>query len=640
MQSVQTNKTFTPKNDFFMYVNKEWLDSNPIPEEYSRWGQFNILGELNKKRVRELVEKSPESYTHESKLVSVLYQQGMDIETRNSLTPEQHVKVFLDAFDRVKTKEELTSLVFDFFVQYGVTSPVCFSVYSDMEDANMNILHVYTSGLGLPDRDYYFDDDKEEQRTKYKEFMSSYTKLFNVEMDTDAIYNFEELMAEQTYTRVQKRDPHLRNNPTSFNKFNLDYPNLNLTRLFDTFNIVERDDAKVNVSNPTFVEFFNRMLDELSLDTLKNYFLWKFLRTVGPSVNETTERAIFDFYGKFLSGTPEMKPLWKRILGNVEDQLGMVVGKMYTNKYFNEESKKKAEYMVSFIKRVLRDRLASNDWMEDSTKKKALEKMDTMVVKIGYPDKWRNYSKLSLTSSLSYLQNNFMINRFDVEYMFSKLYKEVDRTTWLMDPQMVNAYYAPSKNEIVFPAGILQAPFFSIEQNMEENFGGIGSVIGHEMTHGFDDQGCKFDSEGNLNNWWSDKDSEHYKGKTDVIRHQFSEFMIEGKNINGDLTLGENIADLGGVSISLEALERYLEENPEEDKGVESYKLFFMNYARIWACHARREETLKRLVMDPHSPPCFRVNGIVCHLQKFYECFGVLDTDDMFKPMEERASVW
>ena len=629
-----------PSDDFYKYVNNSWIKDNPIPDDFQRWSIFNILNEQNRDKVKKLLDELTYSTNKEFNSLKVLYNQGLNIEEINSISCKDYLKDLIKQINNVDNKDNLLNLTFNLFTIYGLDTPFIFTVYSDLENSEYNILHLSSGGLGLPDRDYYFDIDKSKIRESYKKYMREYCDLFDLKINLDEVYNFENEIAKVTLTRVEKRDPDLLNNPISFDELNKNYPSIPLEKLFNHLKI---NPDKINVRNIKFIKRYQELWENTDLNILKNYYSWILINSLSSYINEEASKVKFDFYGKILSGTPEMLPRWKRVISNCNSKLGVIIGKLFVETHFPKESKIKALNLVKYVKEELRRRLKTNDWMENMTKEKALEKLSKMNVKIGYPDKPKDYSKLILSLKKSYLENNLLCLKFLIELNWSKLYKSKDRDEWFMDPQNVNAYYSPTNNEIVFPAGILQKPFFDNTYDAPLNFGGIGSVIGHEITHGFDDKGRKFDSNGNLNDWWTENDSIEYTNKVKRLRDQYANYKIEGKNLNGDLTLGENIADLGGVSISYYSLISYLKDNSNENKIFEGYtpqQRFFLNYAKIWRCNTRREEILKRIVTDPHSPPVYRVNGVVTNLKEFYDAFNVNKGDGLWKDENDRISIW
>lgn len=634
---------YTPSSDFYSYVNHNWISTNSIPDDHQRWSVFNILNDENTQRINDMIK----NYKGDNILfnkVNILYHQCF-INQDNTMSPREIVGTFLDDMDNVNTKEELATLLHNYFTVYGLSPVVGFCVYNDYNDSNNYIVHVVNSGLGLPDRDYYFDDSKEEIRGKYKEFMVNYMKLFDIDIDVSTIYNLEETFAKSTLTKVEKRNPHLRNNVFTFEKFTETYPDTSIDMFFKMVGV---EPGTINVMNPKFLKNTDNigyydLWNSLPLNVWKQYYTWTYCRKVGNILTKSTEEMIFDFYSRTLSGTPIMRPLWKRCVDRVEGSMGMAVGMMFVDKFFSEESKETVIKMINYIKNEIRQSIESNTWMDRVTKDKALMKLDKMNYKIGYPDKWQNMDAIDVSGTNSYFTNVMNCNKFESDYDNSFLYKTKDTNLWFMNPQDVNAYYSPSYNEIVFPAGILMKPFFSLDYDMASNFGAIGAVIGHEMTHGFDDEGRKFDMDGNLVDWWTEKDAERYKTETDKLRKLFSDFVIEGHNVNGDLTLGENIADLGGLSISLKAYMKYLEDNPSENVVINDHtpqQRFFMSYANLWKCMTRKEETIKRITTDPHSPPCFRVNGILINMDSFYKSFDINEGDDMWLEPSLRTNIW
>jgi len=618
--NINFSKKYTPESNFYLWVNQGWKDENYIPDDYQSWGSFNSLEQENKLKIKNLLEKGDVDIK-----CKILYEQGLKRKDNNEINK------FLDEIQNCLTLDKLLNISIALYLMFHINHPINFCVYNDFTDSDINILHLDTDGLELPDRDYYFLKSKNKERNEYKIFLRKYADYFKLfTLDIESIYNIELELAEATLTNVQKRNIDLQNNPTELSILLKKYPSFTFLKYFKK--------GKINISNPKFCEKLNELLksNKYSLQVWKDFFKMKVLLSVSSYLSEEVENIYFNFFSKILSGTPRMKPLWKRSLNIIESKLGFLLGKSFVSKYFNEKSKSNALEIIKYLKLDLHNRIKTLNWMDDLTKTKALEKLDNMGIKVGYPDKWREYN-VDIKKENSYFKNIILCNIDDSDFIFSKLYQKVDRTEWHMNPQMVNAYYSPSSNEIVFPAGILQPPFFSENYDTALNFGGIGMVIGHEMTHGFDDEGCKFDAKGNLNNWWSPKDYKKYKEKTDLIKQQYNKYSIDGESVNGELTLGENIADLGGITIALESLKKYLKENPSENKLIDNlspYQRFFINYARIWRCNTRPEEIKHKLLVDPHSPPELRVNGILKNIDDYYKHFNI-KTDLMI-----RAKIW
>jgi putative endopeptidase len=621
------------QNDFYHYINHEWLDRTEIPDEYQRWSVFNELNDVNIERLKTILSSNDTYDSNFSKLL-VLHEQYLSRPKEFTLTEE--LKTILDKLNSFTTKQELMKFVWENFNMFDISTPLNLSVYSDYNNANFNILHLSGGGLGLMDRDYYFEDEHAGIREKYKQFMKTFLSLIpEYEIEPDTVYYIEETLARHTYTNVQRRDPHLRNNVMNIEMLETLYPNLYLRQMLELLNVqhnVEHND--INVSNPSYLKNLDDMWKIITVKRWKQYLMYLYFRKVASLYSKHAEEILFEFYAKELSGVIKMKPEWKRAIEFVEGKAGMLLSKEYVKRYFPEESKEQVTLMIKYIKDELEDRIKNNKWMKDSTKEYALVKLSKMNFKIGYPDKWIDFSGMIISSDNSLFQNVMNVYSFEHDFEFSQLYKNIDRTLWFMCPHEINAYYSPSYNEIVFPAGILSDPFFG--DNMARNFGGIGMVIGHEITHGFDDQGRKYDADGNLNEWWDSSDLERFNIEARKMSEQFNKLTIEGKNINGDLTLGENIADLGGIIISYNAMQRYI----QATGNTLDVKEFFYNYANIWRCKTRREDTLRRLVIDPHSPPCYRVNQILSNMNEFYDIFNITKSDGMYMSPEDRVVIW
>jgi len=614
-----------PHHDFFLHVNNHWINSNEIPDDKTAWNAFNELHEENYNKIKELLSTSTTNY--EFNKVLILHKQAL---TKQSYVP-------VDVITKIKsctTMEELRRTVIDVFSLYNIIQAHNFNVSSDMNDSNTNILHLYSSGLGLPDRDYYFNKNRATTVAQYKEFMTTYMNLFRdyTEFDTENVFNVEKYLAEHTYTNVQKRDATIQNNVFDMESLSVLCNELyqDVSYFFQQINN-SNINGKVNITNPKFTVAYYKLLSNVDLETMKQYFIYLYLRKMGTYISEEAEETLFNFYGKTLSGMKSMQPLWKRAINVVESNMSMILGKMYVARYFDETKKQSMLTLVSYVMDEFRNRLTINEWMTDSTKTKALEKLSKMNIKVGYPDKWIDYSDLQVSESNNYFQNILACFRMDFLLEVKDIYKQVDKSKWFMSPYEINAYYSPEFNEIVFPAGILQEPFFG--DDMARNFGGIGCIVGHEITHGFDDMGRMFDADGNLKDWWHEEDSIKYKEKTDILRKMYDNLTIEGEKVNGSLTLGENIADLGGVEISFRAMRNYFGNNNHDSS-------FFYNYANIWRCKIRKEEIIKRLTSDPHSPACFRVNTILSNVDAFYDTFNINSSTNLWLEPSKRARIW
>jgi len=603
--------------NFYEHVNQEWLNTTKIPEDESRWGTFNILNKVNESKLLNIVESNKDDR------LTLLYKQFLDRPDNVNLTLINDV---FSKIDSIQNKDMLCQTIWEVFTSNDIGCVLNLFIYSDYDNAKFNILHLGGGGIGLPDRDYYFKDEHFDVREKYKLFLNNFCSIFNIE-NTDCIYHLEEQLATSMYDKIQRRNPHLLNNPYSLDVLETCFPCLRLSKMFDFLKI---EPQKINVSNPEFLKTYNSLLSTISIKTWKNYLKYMYARKFGRFLGKDIEQILFDFYTTTLHGVTIMKPENIRAMRFVEGNLGMILSQEFVKEHFTEDSKEDVINMITNIKTVVSNKLKDN-WMEEETRIKALEKLDKMTFKIGYPDKWRDYSTLTVNSD-NIITNILTISRFEFQFDLEQLYKPYDKTLWLMLPHEVNAYYSPSQNEIVFPAGILQEPFYKLGED-ENNYGGIGSVIGHEITHGFDDEGCNFDGDGNLNNWWSEKDLETYKQMTEQLKQQYDELYIEGLKVDGKLTLGENIADLGGVSISWEALKLKQQQTSKQY----NYELFFNNYANIWKSLYRFEALKLRISTDPHSPPIFRVNQVLKNFQPFCETFNIT-CGDMY--LENKVTIW
>ena len=626
-----------PSEDFYQHVNHNWLDKNIIPDDNMLWNVFNELSNENFAKVSTLIKETDDDR------IKTIYDQSMELFTNKKPDDKMYkAQEYIDRINNCATIKELRHLVIDLFTLNGITCANSFSIYNDYKDSKINILHIESGGLGLPDKDYY-NPDKTYIIQKYKDFMKTYLSLFDLNFDIEALYTLEETLSKVTYTNVQKRDSDLMNNPYNMCIISVVIPDLadDLTYFFNKINQDMNLVININITNPVFTKQFYELLNFIDLSKWKEYFIYSFLRKMGKYINSNTDSVLFNFYTGVLSGTTQMKIPEKRSIEVLDKNCGMLVGKLFVKKYFTEESKNKVLEMITFIKQELRNRLSNNTWMEPQTKKCALIKLDKIKSKIGYPDKWRDFSELVISRENKLFQNILNCSKFEFDYELKYLYKPIDRAQWFMNPHEINAYYSPSYNEIVFPCGILEAPFFSLDQDMACNFGGIGCIIGHEITHGFDDMGRKFDGDGNLNNWWTHNDEEKYIVQTNKLKKQFNKLKIKEHNVNGELTLGENIADLGGVEISFNSFKLYNNlYNNLYNKDINLYKKFFYNYANIWKCNIRKEEALKRLITDPHAPPCYRVNTILSNVNEFYTIFDIKKTSNMWINLCNRATIW
>lgn len=641
--------TVRPQDDFFIYANGSWLDSNEIPSSKSSWGSFNILAESNREKLRKIVEAASNDTTAaEGSITSKVgdfYDSGMDSLHIEDLGISP-IKSQLEKVDQINSKKELLEVA-SYLKSLTVGSMFGFYVGQDEKNPDSYILNFYQSGLGLPDRDYYFKEDERSEmiRDKYKSHiakMLQFTGLDEVKAEEAAISVFE---LEKELARNSRKRQDLRDAEKNYNKFLLSDFDSQLDQIDMASylkNVGIQEVEEVVVGQPDFYNGLNNAIATLPLESWKNYLKWNIISQSANFLNHDIVKEDFNFYSTTLRGVPDMEPRWKRVMLTVNGMMGEAVGQVYVQEYFPPEAKDVAMTMINDIQAAFKERIQTLEWMSEETKEKALVKLSTFVKKIGYPDTWKDYTELEVNSQ-TYLKNVMRASQFEQERNYSKLGKEIDRSEWFMTPPTVNAYYNPTMNEIVFPAGILAFPFFDFKADAAINYGGIGAVIGHELTHGFDDQGSKYDETGKLNNWWTDEDREKFDSRTQVLIDQYSEFtVLDTVHINGELTLGENIADLGGISIAYDALQKYYERNgrPEKIDGFTGNQRFFLSWAQVWRIKFTDDALMQRVMTDSHSPGMLRVNGVVSNMPEFYEAFNVTEGDDLYRPKDERADIW
>jgi putative endopeptidase len=637
-----------PSDNFYDYANGAWLKSTPIPASETRWGSFNLLEDFNKKALKGLLEeaaaKQGAAKGSAVQMVGDLFASGMD----TAAIEKAGISAIKPQLDKINAISDLPSLINTLAgMQIEGMNPLFgFYIGPDDKEVTKNICNFMQGGLSLPDRDYYLKQDKKETeiRAKYVEHVS---KMLVLSGETQAeatkhaqtILTMETAMAKASMDRVSMRDPYKLYNKFSVAQFSEKTPAINWkSYLAKTF--VAKQDT-VLVATPDFFVALSGMLQNTPIADWKTYLKWHVIHGMAGYLNAAFDQESFAFYGKTMRGQQEQKPRWKRVLAVVDGAVGEQLGKMYTDKYFTADAKKRMVELVNNLSIAYESRIDHLDWMGAETKARAKEKLHAFIKKIGYPDKWRSYDGLVITRS-SFAKNIINSNIFDYKFMTSQLGKPVDRNVWGMTPPTVNAYYNPSFNEIVFPAGILQYPFFEKNADDAVIYGAIGGVIGHEMTHGFDDQGCEYAADGNLKNWWSEEDKKRFEAKTNMVKEQYDNYTIlDGKHVNGALTLGENIADLGGITISYDAFKRTKQgQSNEKIDGMTPDQRFFMSWAQVWRANIRDEEAATRLVTDPHSPGIHRCNGPLSNFDPFYKAFDVKQGDKMYKPEAERARVW
>ncbi len=636
-----------PGTDFYQYANGGWMQKNPLKPEYSRYGTFDKLQEENLEALRKLTEKMAKSEGSDdpvARKIGLFLKTGMDTVTINQ-TGIKPLEPVLKQIEALKSRDEVKEFLISLHAQ-SITP--LFNVFAEADSKNSGwmLAWLWQGGLGMPDRDYYLEDNArmKEIREKYLDYITRILILSGRNEDesrkaAQTIFDLETQLAKVSMPRLAMRDPDNVYHKMSLTDLQKEVPQISWKRYFEGIGV--KDPGEVNVAQPDFFKAAGTLLDKVPVETWKLYFCWNVLNESAPYVSEPFEQAHFAFYGKAMSGKEEMQPRWKRVLNTASSALGEAIGEAYVKEYFPPEAKQRMLTLVENLRKALAERIQNLTWMSDTTKQKALEKLAAMKVKIGYPDKWRDYSELKVGET-SYIENVIEAERFNRAYMLSKVNKPVDPMEWHMTPQTVNAYYNPSNNEIVFPAGILQPPFFSMTADDAVNYGAIGMVIGHEMTHGFDDEGRKFDKDGNLREWWTPDDAKRFNERAEVLVKQYDQFIVlDSIHANGKLTLGENIADLGGINVAYTAF-KMTDEGKSQAKidGFTPDQRFFLGYAHVWAQNIREQEILRRTKEDVHSLGRFRVNGPLRNMPEFYKAFEVKPGDPMFLSEEERAVIW
>jgi len=644
--------TVNPADDFFRYACGGWMDNHPLTGEYARYGSFDKLAEDNKEQLKDLITSIAAKNHKKNSIkqkIGDLYNLGMDTETiekQGATSLQEDLKMIAE----MSSKGQLPAIMAN--LELTGSNPF-FGIFgeADPDNSSMNMAWFWQTGLGIGDRDYYLEEFSKPVRDAYlllleKMFtISGYAEMIgmqgNEKQMAQEVLNLETEMAKIFMPKEELRDPYKTYNPKNLAELQALVPNFSFEDFLTPLQLNNLD--KVNVGQVDYLTGLNTILYNTNLETIKNYLAWNIINQAAPFLSEDFVNADFDFYGKTLSGKEENKPRWKRVVGIVDGSLGEAVGQMYVEKYFPAEAKERMLHLVKNLRLAMTERINNLTWMSEETKEKAIDKLNAMIVKIGYPDTWRDYSSLEIDPSLSYYANVMRAARFESEYQLSKIGKPVDPTIWLMTPQTVNAYYNPTTNEICFPAGILQPPFFDMKADDAVNYGAIGVVIGHEMTHGFDDQGRNYDKTGNLNNWWTEDDAVNFEERSKILVGHFNLIeVLPGMFANGTFTLGENIADNGGVNISYVALQKA--KNEGRIKGVMDgftpEQRFFIAYANVWAGNIRDAEIERRTKEDPHSLGKWRVNGTLPHCDTFIEAFDIKEGDKMWLAPEKRAQVW
>ena len=645
------NQNVRPGDDFYEYACGGWMKANPLPAAYSRYGSFDRLAEDNNKRIngilKELQENSYPQGTIEQKL-SDLYKLAMDSARReqDGLTP---VMPFIKKLEAAKTKEQLFAIQLE-MMPYGESQLFVAGIGADEKDATNNILGISQGGLTLGQKDYYLETD--EATTKIREaYKKHIVRMFQLygfkksvaEKKMKNIMKVELTLAKASKSRTELRDPQANYNKMTLKEFDSKYPHLMLERQMNAKGIKSQYLQEMVVGQPAFMEAADKLFATMSAAEYRDMMEWGIVDGSTGYLNDAVREANFDFYGKVFSGKKEDHPMWRRATNQVQGVMGEALGRIYVKKYFPASSKERMKTLVENLRVALGERIAAQEWMDDSTKVNALLKLNTFYVKIGYPDKWTDLSNLNIDAKKSYFENMIECRRFWTAWHIEHTAgKPVDRDDWFMTPQTVNAYYNPTTNEICFPAGILQVPFFDPAADDAFNYGAIGVVIGHEMTHGFDDQGRQYDKDGNMHDWWKEEDGKNFTSRTDKFADFFSNIkVLPDLNANGRLTLGENLADHGGLQVAWYAYKNATKGNalPVID-GLTADQRFFVAYAGVWAGNITEAEIRNRTKSDPHSLGRFRVNGALPHIDMWYDAFGVKEGDKLFVPKAERLPLW
>ena len=633
-----------PADDLYRHINERWIERTPIPEDRARYGSFHVLAEEAEKAVREIIEECQSSAEGtEARKVGDLYTSFMNVDAVNALGASP-LKPLLNRIDGVESLAEFMSALGE-FERDGIGSFLSMWVDNDPGDPERYLVFLEQSGIGLPDESYFREDTFASIRDAYRGHLE---RMFALAGCSDAadraarVYSIEEKFAAVHWDNVKTRDTHATYNLVGWDEFATSLgPVASPWR--DALGVSDHVFTEVVVREPSFVEGARAILESSDLESLSDWLRWQVIHGLAPYLSADFVDENFAFYGTALSGTPQLRDRWKRGVGFVEGGLGEAIGKLYVERHFPPAAKTQMDLLIENLIEAYRQSISNLEWMSDETKTRALEKLDKFTPKIGYPVRWRDYSSVHVEVD-DLVGNVFTIARFDFARETGKVGKPLDRDEWFMLPQTVNAYYNPGFNEIVFPAAILQYPFFVAERDAAANYGAIGAVIGHELGHGFDDQGSEFDGDGRLSNWWSDVDRERFTERTKALIDQYNALeprALPGHTVNGELTIGENIGDLGGLSIAWKAYLLALNgDEPPVVDGMTGAERFFLSWAQAWRQSARDEEALRLLAIDPHSPPEFRCNQIVRNLDVFHETFGVTSADPMWLDPAERVTIW
>jgi putative endopeptidase len=641
--------TTSPSDNFYQYACGGWMKMYPLTPEHSRYGSFDKLIDDNQLKLKELIIElaSNENKQGVAQKIGDLYNLGMD----SIQLQKQGVNPILPALSdivQLSTREEIHGKITELH-SYGINP--FFGIFAEANpiNSNMTIAWMWQTGMGMGDRDYYLEKETKEIREKYKQLIQNmflhvgFADMLNQKGKdaelAEVVLNIETRLAKAAMDKNTLRDPYKTYNYMNLQEAQNLMKNFDMKKYFASMGLTDID--SVNVGQPDYLKEVASLIENLDFNHIKAYLAWNVINHAASYLSDDFVNEKFEFYGKVLSGKEAIQPRWKRVVNTVDDILGEAVGQMYVDKYFPKEAKERMLKLVDNLKYALAERIKTNTWMTETTKEKAIEKLNAFHVKIGYPDKWRDYNNLNIESD-NYYANILRSNKFEIAYQLSKIDKPVDKTLWLMTPQTVNAYYNPTTNEICFPAGILQPPFFYADGDDAINYGAIGVVIGHELTHGFDDQGRQYDKDGNLQDWWANGDEEKFNERATKVVDRFNGIVvIDSMYANGEFTLGENIADNGGLNISFNAFEKAATVTPQKSiGGYMPEQRFFLAYAAVWANNIRDEEIRHRTMTDPHALGKWRVNGTLPNVEAFIKTWDIKEGDNMWLAPEKRALIW
>ena len=640
------DRTVRPQDDLFRYVNGAWYDNTEIPSDMSSYGAFRLLAEENELRLRGIIEDAQAQEdlsegSNEQKLGD-FYNSFMDVDRIEELGISP-IESELDMISGVESHDQLTAVMAQLRLR-GVGGPFGYYVWADARNPEYNALYMGQGGLGLPDRDYYFRDSEDfaEIREKYQTYIADILSAAGHENAEDAaerIYALEERLAEKHWTRAESRDAEATYNKMSKDELDELFGGFDYSLFASQADIGSAEELIVRM--PSYFEGFGEIFSDTDLQTWQDYMTLRTVNTFASRLSSEFADLNFDFYQTTLSGVPEQQERWKRAVQATNGVLGEVLGEEYVARYFPPEAKARMEELIDNLLAAFDDSINDLEWMSDETKEQALDKLSKFTPKIGYPDKWKDYSDLEIAAD-DLIGNTKRAAEWSYQDMVSRIGEPVDRDEWGMTPQTVNAYYSPTANEIVFPAGILQPPFFDMDADDAVNYGGIGAVIGHEIGHGFDDQGSRYDGDGNLYNWWTETDREQFEERAQVLVDQFNAFEpLPGQNIDGQVALGENIGDLVGLTTAFRAYQKSLEgETSPELDGYTGEQRFFLSWGQIWKMKMRDDAMREQIARGPHAPPMYRAKGAPRNVDAFYEAFDVQEGDEMYLPAEDRVRIW